>query len=65
MGVRTEKTAPDEGEIFLTADGETSLQLHDGERIEVTRSDIPVRLIKLKKMNFYEVVNEKLAERRS
>ena len=54
-----------EGEIFLTADGETSLQLHDGERIEVTRSDIPVRLIKLKKMNFYEVVNEKLAERRS
>lgn len=58
-------TSSYESEIFLTLDGETSLQIKDGEKIEVTRSEIPVRLIKLKKMNFYEVVNEKLAERRS
>lgn len=54
-----------ESEIFLTLDGETSVQIQNGESIKFERSKLAVQLIKLKQRNFYEVVNEKLAERRT
>ena len=54
-----------DSEIYLTLDGETSIQIENGEAIEVSRSDTEVKLINLKDRNFYEVVNEKLAERRN
>lgn len=54
-----------DSEIFLTLDGETSVQIQNGESIIFERSKLAAKLIKLKHKNFYEVVNEKLAERRT
>ena len=54
------------GEIFLTIDGDEFYKITDDtESIEITRAERPVRLIQLKNRNFYEVVNEKLGERRN
>jgi NAD+ kinase len=49
----------------LTADGDDPIQLEEGQSITVTKSPLSVRLINLKRSNFYEVVNAKLGERRN
>ena len=54
-----------DSEIFLTIDGETSIKIVDRQKIEFYRSNQIARIIKLKQDNFYEVVNEKLAEGRN
>jgi len=54
-----------ESEIFLTIDGDTSIQITDKQKIEFCRAKQSARIIKLKNNNFYEIVNEKLAERRN
>ena len=54
----------DDNEVFLTIDGETSIQLNTGDSIDITIADIDVNLIKLKDKDFYEILNEKLSERR-
>ncbi len=54
-----------DSEIFLTIDGETAIKIKDGQTIEFYRSNQIARIIKLKQNNFYEVVNEKLAEGRN
>ncbi|HEX2985951.1 MAG TPA: NAD(+)/NADH kinase [Caproiciproducens sp.] len=54
-----------ESEIFLTIDGDSSIKIEDHQNIEISRSDQMVRIIKLKQDNFYEIVNEKLAEGRN
>lgn len=54
-----------ESEIILTVDGEISRRIPDGSRIEVYRSSSTVQIIKLKNKNFYEIVNDKLGERRN
>ena len=53
-----------DSEIFLTVDGENSVQIQPGEMMSVRRSSLSVGLIQLKKRDFYEVVTEKLAGRR-
>lgn len=52
-------------EIFLTIDGDTFIQIADNQRIDFCRSERVASIIKLKDNNFYEVVNQKLAERRN
>ncbi len=52
-------------EIILSVDGDTFIQIADNQKINFCRSERMVRIIKLKDDNFYEVVNEKLAERRN
>ncbi|NLJ31796.1 MAG: NAD(+)/NADH kinase [Clostridiales bacterium] len=54
-----------DSEIFLTVDGETSVQIQDGQKIDFYRSPQAAKIIKLKQDNFYEIVNAKLAERRN
>lgn len=54
-----------ESEIFLTLDGEISMKISDKECIEIRKSRLAVKLVDLKRKNFYEVVNEKLSERRT
>ena len=54
-----------DSEIFLTIDGETSIQITDGTSIFVGRSSQTAKIIRLKNTNFYEIVNEKLTERRN
>lgn len=52
-------------EMILSIDGDTFIQISDNQKIDFCRSEHTVRIIKLKDNNFYEVVNEKLAERRN
>ena len=54
-----------ESEVILTMDGETSFRIPDkAVKMEIFRSEQSVRIIKLKSNNFYEVLTDKLGERR-
>lgn len=51
---------------YLTLDGNISIPMDSGGGcISIRKAAIPARLIKIKNLSFYEVVNIKLAERRS
>lgn len=52
-------------DIFLTLDGEQSVEVHEGDEIEFFRSPISVKMIRLKKNNFYNVLREKLGDGRN
>lgn len=54
----------DDNEIFLTIDGETSVQIYEDHTVAIQAAEIEVSLIKIKDISFYEVLNEKLSERR-
>ena len=53
-----------ESEINLTIDGETSLPMQGGDVVAIELSNLSAELIRLKDRDFYEILNEKLAERR-
>jgi len=53
-----------ESEIILTIDGEIFLKIPDGTKIEFSKSSGTVKILKLKNNNFYEIVTDKLGERR-
>ena len=55
----------EDSEVFLTVDGERALPVPDRCAIYIRRSGYRAQIIKLKQNNFYEVLNQKLAERRS
>ncbi len=50
--------------VFLTVDGEEGTDIADGDVITVSRSAADARLIKLKQTSFYDVLNQKLINRR-
>lgn len=52
-------------EIYLTLDGATSIRIENGESICFSKSPLSVQLIQLHHKGFYQVVNEKLTERRN
>lgn len=64
LGIRA-STDYSDGEILLTMDGEKSVNVAAGECMEFRKSNLTVKLIDLRHQNFYEVVNEKLSERRN
>jgi NAD+ kinase len=53
-----------ESEIILTIDGEIFLKIPDGTKVEFSKSRGIVKILKLKNNNFYEIVTDKLGERR-
>lgn len=63
--------AGSDGPAFLTIDGgsssdgkASSIPLLQGDVVTVTASDVETELIKLKNKDFYEILHEKLSERR-
>lgn len=52
-----------EKEAFLTVDGQDVLKLENGETVYISTAKCKARLIKLKNMSFYEILNNKLSER--
>lgn len=50
---------------FLSIDGEESFQIDSNTVITITKSKFTARLIKIKPENFYEILNNKLLERRN
>ena len=53
-----------EEEILLSLDGETILPIHSAVPVTIRRSPLTAGIIRLNHKNFYQVVNDKLAERR-
>ena len=49
---------------IMTVDGQEAVNLTPGCQIHIKKSDITTKLIKLKPENFYEVLNNKIIERR-
>ena len=53
-----------EEEILLSLDGETILPIRSAVPVTIRRSPLTAGIIRLNHKNFYQVVNDKLAERR-
>ena len=53
-----------EEEILLSLDGETILPIHSAVPVTIRRSPLTAGIIRLNHKNFYQVVNDKLAEMR-
>lgn len=53
-----------ERETFLTVDGEEGAALLPGEEVRLSRAETVVRLIKIKSGDFYDILNQKLMDRR-
>ncbi len=52
-------------EILLSIDGDNNLKIANNQKVEFCRSNRVVKIINIKSSNFYEVVNDKLTERRN
>ncbi len=52
-------------DIFLTLDGENSVQISDHEPVECCQSPLVAKIVRLKQNNFYNVLREKLGDRRN
>lgn len=50
---------------FLSIDGEESFKINSQTEIKIAKSKFTARLIKIKPENFYEILNNKLLERRN
>ncbi|MBQ7739676.1 MAG: NAD(+)/NADH kinase [Eubacterium sp.] len=50
--------------VFLSFDGADSIKLNQNTKIVISKSEYSVKLIKLKPDNFYEILNNKILERR-
>ena len=52
-------------EAFLSIDGANSIPVDNTAKIVISKSEYNVQLIKIKPENFYEILNNKLLERRN
>lgn len=50
---------------FLSIDGQESVSISSNSVIEISRSSLTAKLIKIKPDNFYEILNKKIIERRN
>jgi len=48
--------------IYVTADGQHSMQLNEAGKVIIKKSDICARFVRLKQRNFYELLKDKLAQ---
>lgn len=62
--IETKVSIPEGGACYLTIDGENNVELNNNEIVTVTKADIYAKLIKIKDTAFYEVLYDKLMERR-
>lgn len=56
----TVEVASDGEDNVLTVDGQSGIQLREGDRVEVARSSHPVRLLRLPGYSFFSVLRRKL-----
>jgi len=49
------------GDVLLSVDGRPGFSVHSGDRIEVTRSPLRARLVRLKGNSFYTILHQKLS----
>lgn len=53
-----------ESSVFVTVDGEAAIRIAEGGQVRVSRSDTCAKLIKLKQKPFYQVLDDKLTNRK-
>lgn len=61
--ISVEVSGEDNEEVYLTVDGQHSVKLSSGDKIEVSKYEKPCTLISMDEKNFYTVLNNKLNER--
>lgn len=52
-----------ENEIFLTVDGQQSIQIHSDDKITITKSQFEATIVSMHSKDFYKILSEKLNER--
>jgi NAD+ kinase len=62
--IETMVSVPEGGASYLTIDGENNVELYNNDIVTITKADIYAKLIKIKDSAFYEVLYDKLMERR-
>ncbi len=62
--VLTLKPERAEAAVFVTVDGESAVRIADGGAVRVARSQTGAKLIKLKRKSFYQVLDDKLTNRK-
>jgi NAD+ kinase len=50
-------------DAYLTVDGMNIIKLSDGEKVTISQSHLKTKLVKLKDISFYEVLNKKMTEK--
>lgn len=53
-----------ESPVFVTVDGEEAIRIAEGGKVRLSRSDACAKLIKLKQKPFYQVLDDKLTNRK-
>lgn len=53
----------DEGEAFVSADGQQGMRLHAGDKVCAARSEYTTKLVKISDKTFYDTIRQKLNER--
>ncbi len=48
------------GDVFLSLDGQLGLSLQEGDRIEVRKSEHPLKLIKIPEKSYFQILRSKL-----
>ena len=62
--IETMVSIPVSGAAYLTIDGENNVELYNNDIVTITKAEIYAKLIKIKDTAFYEVLYDKLMERR-
>ncbi len=47
-------------EVYVTVDGQTGFGMHEGDEIEITRAERPLRLVRSTTRSYFEVLRQKL-----
>ena len=46
--------------VRLTFDGQVSMRLEPGDKVQITKADFPAQIVRFKNKNFYKTLNDKL-----
>ena len=62
--IRVTAKKPDEKPVYVSVDGGESCSLLEGDTLCIRKSDLKTSLIRVKGRNFYDILSDKLSERR-
>ena len=58
--VRVKSTSSNAGHVYVTFDGQTGFELHEGDEIAISRASRPLRLVRASARSYFEVLRQKL-----
>ena len=58
--LRIKNVSVREKSLFLTLDGKTNCELFRDETVNITKSQLTVKLVRIKECSFYDILNQKM-----